>query len=434
MNIIDIPMIDYLKYCKKTVSSQGYQWIMVLLAREIEAKESYEQLREDWNSFNDITSNNILFVFTVSRKKLNIEYDANGISDDISGVVSTPGLSIFNGENIIKIVKRHVFSKKWMDREQRNALENNTNIISDLCREYRIDESMVPAILLFNVEKGMRQPFVIPITTDDLYGTIKGLLIATTQEREQYTECIKKLRRVKPQIKSSNSSGYAKYERDIQDIFENPQTVASLTELKNDADVAYEKLSAAINNYCDKEKEGEPLSALLPENNKKTEDENEKMSFDKDTPRVFISYSWDSTDHKEWVRSLAEQLRKDGIDVYLDQDDLSLGDRLPLFMEENIQAADYVVLVCTRKYKEKADGRVGGAGYEGNIISGELFSLHNEKKYIPIVRNGEPDDVMPVFLAGKLAVILNDGDSGYKQNYEDLRATLRGERKRIHHI
>jgi hypothetical protein len=36
-------------------------------------------------------------------------------------------------------------------------------------------------------------------------------------------------------------------------------------------------------------------------------------------PRVFISYSWDSDEHKDRVRALATHLRKNGIDARLDQ-------------------------------------------------------------------------------------------------------------------
>ena len=34
-------------------------------------------------------------------------------------------------------------------------------------------------------------------------------------------------------------------------------------------------------------------------------------------PRCFISYSWDSDSHKDWVRKLAEHLQSSGVDVYL---------------------------------------------------------------------------------------------------------------------
>jgi len=36
-------------------------------------------------------------------------------------------------------------------------------------------------------------------------------------------------------------------------------------------------------------------------------------------PTVFISYSWDSPGHRDWVRSLADRLMDNGIKVMLDQ-------------------------------------------------------------------------------------------------------------------
>lgn len=53
-------------------------------------------------------------------------------------------------------------------------------------------------------------------------------------------------------------------------------------------------------------------------------------------PKVFISYSWEDEAHKEWVKSLADRLLSDGIEATVDQYDLTLGDRLPHFMEQSI--------------------------------------------------------------------------------------------------
>ena len=55
---------------------------------------------------------------------------------------------------------------------------------------------------------------------------------------------------------------------------------------------------------------------------------------------------------------------------------------MPLFMEKSISDSDYVLVICTPKYKEKSDNRKGGVGYEGHIISGELLSTGNERQFI----------------------------------------------------
>lgn len=48
-------------------------------------------------------------------------------------------------------------------------------------------------------------------------------------------------------------------------------------------------------------------------------------------PKVFISYSHDSEEHKNWVLKLATHLRDHGVDVVLDQWNVRLGDDLPFF-------------------------------------------------------------------------------------------------------
>lgn len=146
-------------------------------------------------------------------------------------------------------------------------------------------------------------------------------------------------------------------------------------------------------------------------------------------PKVFISYSWEDDDHKEWVRSFADSLLKNGIDATLDQYDLSLGDRLPHFMEQSIMDSDYVLIICTPTYKIKSDNRSGGVGYEGHIISGELLTTGNERKFIPIIRKGAVETSMPNFLFGKYGVDLSSDDC-YEINFNDLLTTLLGKKKK----
>ena len=50
-----------------------------------------------------------------------------------------------------------------------------------------------------------------------------------------------------------------------------------------------------------------------------------EAEWDSSAPKVFVSYSHDSQDHKDWVLKLATRLVANGVDVILDQWDLSLG-------------------------------------------------------------------------------------------------------------
>ena len=70
---------------------------------------------------------------------------------------------------------------------------------------------------------------------------------------------------------------------------------------------------------------------------------------------VFLSYSWDSETHRNWVLELSKRLRVDGIESVLDQWHAIPGDNLPKFMETAIRENDFVIIICTPKYKQKAD-------------------------------------------------------------------------------
>lgn len=136
-------------------------------------------------------------------------------------------------------------------------------------------------------------------------------------------------------------------------------------------------------------------------------------------PRVLISYSWDSEDHKDWVRALAERLRLNGIDARLDQWHVVPGQSLTQFMEVEISAADYVLIICTPIYYEKSLNRSGGVGYEQQIITGRIASGVPREKFIPILRLGsftnEGDQSLPPHFLGTYAVDMrSDEDLGFE--------------------
>jgi len=54
------------------------------------------------------------------------------------------------------------------------------------------------------------------------------------------------------------------------------------------------------------------------------------------TPKVFVSYSWTSPDHEDWVLNLSTELRESGVDVILDKWDLKEGHDSNAFMERMV--------------------------------------------------------------------------------------------------
>jgi hypothetical protein len=145
-------------------------------------------------------------------------------------------------------------------------------------------------------------------------------------------------------------------------------------------------------------------------------------------PKVFISYSWDSENHKKWVRDFAARLRGHGIDVILDQWEVVPGDQLPSFMEQSVMKSDFVLCICTPRYQEKTNNRTGGVVYEEDIITGELYRSQDQRKFIPILRTGNWEASAPIWMGGKSYIDLQ-GDPYSEKKYTDLLRTLHNMRE-----
>lgn len=139
-------------------------------------------------------------------------------------------------------------------------------------------------------------------------------------------------------------------------------------------------------------------------------------------PRVFVSYSHDSAQHKKWVLEFSTTLRNRGVDIILDQWDLQPGDDLPHFMETHLASADFVLIVCTSKYVEKANSGEGGVGYEKMIVTSSLLSRIDSNKVIPIIRQ-DGTNHRPTFLQTKLYVDFSN-DSDVEYNLDELLRVL----------
>ena len=142
-------------------------------------------------------------------------------------------------------------------------------------------------------------------------------------------------------------------------------------------------------------------------------------------PTAFISYSWDDDPHKVWARKLATQLRADGVDVHLDHWHTVPGDQLPEFMEREIRENEYVIVICTPKYRIKSDRRTGGVGYEGDIMTAEVLAKQNHRKFIPVLARGTWFESAPSWLSGKRYIDLSDA-ARYAKGYHDLADAILG--------
>lgn len=122
---------------------------------------------------------------------------------------------------------------------------------------------------------------------------------------------------------------------------------------------------------------------------------------------VFISYCHDGEAFDGWVGKLASDIRSAGIRVITDQD-MAYGTEMNLFMEKSVADSNRVLIVCTKKYKERADDRSGGVGYESCIITGELVNDQNTIKFVPIIKEGSGNQYYPRYLGNRWGADMKD--------------------------
>lgn len=136
-------------------------------------------------------------------------------------------------------------------------------------------------------------------------------------------------------------------------------------------------------------------------------------------PTVFISYSWDSQEHKYWVTALANELRRKGIDAEIDEFITQKGTvNLNRMMIENIRDKDYTLVVLTDKYADKADFFKGGVGYETTLLINVIED--NLEKIIPIMRfKGDTKKAVPFYLKGTTYIDFSD-DHAFHVKFEEL--------------
>lgn len=141
-------------------------------------------------------------------------------------------------------------------------------------------------------------------------------------------------------------------------------------------------------------------------------------------PRVFISYSWTSDEHTEWVADLAEKLMNDGgVDVVLDQWDLEDGHDVNAFMERMVTdpTIKRVIIISDALYAAKFDGRKGGVGTETQVISKEVYDSVDQNKFVPVLRerDDEGNACLPVYLKSRKYIDFSSFDNE-AEAYEQL--------------
>lgn len=141
------------------------------------------------------------------------------------------------------------------------------------------------------------------------------------------------------------------------------------------------------------------------------------------TPKLFISYSWSSPEHSQWVLQFAEELVSQGIEVLLDKWDLKPGHDTFAFMESMVvdPTVTKVLMICDAAYARKSDQRQGGAGTEAQIITPGIYAKAAQSKFAAVVRERDSDGgaLVPTYYRGRLYFDLEDSTK-YPEEFEKI--------------
>jgi hypothetical protein len=139
------------------------------------------------------------------------------------------------------------------------------------------------------------------------------------------------------------------------------------------------------------------------------------------SPKVFISYSYDNEQHEQWVADLTNNLRKKaGVNAVIDKFVLDKIGDLDEIMVGGFQDSDKVVIIGTLNYAKKAKIGEGGASYESKLAT-ILSRNEDENKLIFVKREKSPkfNDVFPFQFKDYHAIDMSDDDQ-YDQKFTEL--------------
>jgi hypothetical protein len=106
--------------------------------------------------------------------------------------------------------------------------------------------------------------------------------------------------------------------------------------------------------------------------------------------RVLVSYAHESEVHRQRVLDLANQLRRDGIESWIDRYVPPPAEGWSRWMDEQLEKADRVIVVCSEKYFERTTGTAPageglGVSWEWHRIRSEFYSSRGRgARFVPV--------------------------------------------------
>lgn len=146
-------------------------------------------------------------------------------------------------------------------------------------------------------------------------------------------------------------------------------------------------------------------------------------------PRAFISYTWDSEEHKDRVRNFSDLLREYGIDCIIDQYEISPPEGWTHWAINQVQESDYVLVVYTESFKNLSNkNNVSVANrdfiWQADLVNNILYQMGRNEggKFIPVVFNEKDKEFISLQLTQFTSYNLNEAENpkGFESLYRHI--------------
>lgn len=209
MEIVNIPIIDFYRYCLDCAFERGFKWVLCLLAREADAELSYRQIQRYWNSLHDLTGNQILFVFAGALKDeyssvLHHEHESwRGLQNATLHIIdkNPPTIPYYKYPKID--FSKHSFGK---------IAVNHTRSISELRDYFGLSEKVIPSLIFTPTYRLIQDKHIaVPLKGENIYLEIKEIignleipLKRLKAEQDNYKQINNQLTEISQQIELLN--------------------------------------------------------------------------------------------------------------------------------------------------------------------------------------------------------------------------------------
>ena len=179
MHIANIPIVDFYEYCLPSAKARGFKWVVTLLARKDDIDSLYDNLKRAWDSLDDITGRDFLFIFAGKEQKRYPDYGQGVIDRQTGTLLHNKFLYIINEDTNLESPQNQPYNwraKKDVDSE--DIAINQTKVVSDLRDYFNLAEKEIPCLVftsLFSAPHN-KDNIIIPVSGNEPYQYFKELI------------------------------------------------------------------------------------------------------------------------------------------------------------------------------------------------------------------------------------------------------------------